>query len=146
VSLAESTPGSDGASTRRKPSSGLSSTASRTLDLFREGRDLEAIAAVRGLTQSTIEGHLADAIEYGEVADVGTLVAPDRQRAIELALEAVGADYLTPIRKRLGDDFSYGEIRLARAAYLRRQTNRAPSPVPGPGGPAAGLPREGGAT
>ncbi len=98
----------------------LSPTAHRTLDLFREGRSPDEIGTTRGLAPSTIEGHLADAIECGELALDG-LVDRERQRAIEQAIDEVGPDLLTPIRERLGEDYGYGEIRFVRAAYTRRR-------------------------
>ena len=108
------------ASAARPAGSALSPTARTTLQLFRDGHDIAAIAAARSLALSTVAGHLAEAIECGDLTDLGGLVEGERQRAIDAAIEEVGADRLAPIRERLGDTFSYEEIRLARAAYARR--------------------------
>jgi len=96
-------------------------TARRTLELLREGQTAPEIAAARGLALSTVEGHLAEAIESGELGDLDGLVDSERRRAIEAAIDEVGADRLAPIRDLLGADFSYGEIRFVRAARVRRQ-------------------------
>jgi superfamily II DNA helicase RecQ len=101
--------------------SALASTTQRSLELFRAGKTVADIAATRNLAPTTIEGHLAEAIENGELDNVEALVPAARQRRIEAAIDEVGAERLAPIRERLGDDFGYGEIRFARAAYLRRQ-------------------------
>jgi ATP-dependent DNA helicase RecQ len=106
----------------------LSPTAQRSLDLFREGISMSDIAATRGLATTTIEGHLADAIESGDLALEG-LVDSERQHAIERAIEAVGADLLAPIREHVGEDYSYAEIRFVRAAVWHRRSSYAARPA-----------------
>ena len=113
--------------TPRQTTSVLGPTAARTLELFREGKTLADIAAARGLALSTLEGHLAEAIEFGDLTHLDGLVHPERQHLIESAIDKVGASRLAPIRERLGDGFDYGEIRFVRAAYLRRQAAEHPA-------------------
>jgi ATP-dependent DNA helicase RecQ len=93
---------------------GLSATIQETLGLFREGQSIPAIAKVRQLTRSTIEDHLARAVEEGEVLDVDRLVSAEKRRAIEAAIAAVGPDRLTVVMENLGEGYSYGELRLVR--------------------------------
>ena len=95
---------------------GPSLTVLSTLRMFNEGQDVEAIAAARGLTPRTIEGHLGEAIEAGEPVDLDRLVPQDKQRAIEAVIARVGARYLKPILEQLGPGYTYGEITLVRAA------------------------------
>jgi ATP-dependent DNA helicase RecQ len=94
------------------------SSMRETLDLFREGRSVADIARERGLALSTIEGHLADGLEAGEEIDVDRLIAADKLDAINDVLRMAGETTLTEIQGQLGDDFSFVEIRVARA--LRR--------------------------
>jgi hypothetical protein len=81
-----------------------------SLQLFREGRTIAEIAEQRGLTVSTIEGHLATFIFSGEV-DVKELVAAAKVEAILEVVRELGPAQLGPIRGRLGDAYSFAEIR-----------------------------------
>lgn len=90
-----------------------------SLKMFRSGRSLEQIAAERQRNLSTIEGHLAKFVATGEV-ELGEIVPehkiePIRKAIIELNSEnAIG-----PVKERLGDEYSYGEIRAVAASFLR---------------------------
>ncbi len=81
-----------------------------SLGMFREGIAIEEIAGRRDLSVSTIEGHLASFIGTGEV-DIKELVPEHKIGPILDAIKAVGATALGPIRSRLGDDYSFGEIK-----------------------------------
>jgi hypothetical protein len=81
-----------------------------SLQFFREGRSIAEIAEQRGLTVSTVEGHLASFIFTGEV-DVKELVAEAKVAAILTVIKELGPAALGPIRGRLGDGYSFGEIR-----------------------------------
>jgi ATP-dependent DNA helicase RecQ len=94
-----------------------------TLDLLRAGRTLGEIAADRGLAPSTVEGHIAEAIEAGESIDLDQLVPPERQRVITSALARLGTDTkLAPVRELLGEEYGYGEIRFVLATLRRGAT------------------------
>jgi len=88
-----------------------------TLRLHQKGLDIEAIAARRGLTARTIVNHLSDLIEAAQPVDAVRLVEPQRQQAIWEAIAAVGADSLRQLRDRLGVEYSYEEIQLARSLW-----------------------------
>jgi ATP-dependent DNA helicase RecQ len=105
---------------RRRTPGELGATVHETLRLFRDGCDIREIARVRGLTPATIEGHLADAIEAGEGVEIDRLIDSEKRRAIEAAMAELGPDYLKPALERLGEGYTYGELRLVRAA-LRSQ-------------------------
>ena len=109
-----------------RTASGLPAGVWETLALFRSGHDPDAIAGRRRLGQQTVAEHLAKAIEAGETLDLNRLVEPGKQRAIEAAIAAVGPEFLKPIRERLGDRFSYDEIRYVRAV-VRWRTARSMS-------------------
>lgn len=81
-----------------------------SLQLFKEGKSIAAIAAQRGMAYSTIEGHLAHFIGTGEIA-IKDLVAEEKVAPILKALEELGGNASTPVKERLGEAFSYGEIR-----------------------------------
>ncbi|HEX3723155.1 MAG TPA: helix-turn-helix domain-containing protein, partial [Nitrolancea sp.] len=67
----------------------------------------------------TVEGHLASAIEVGEIESIDRLVPPNRQRTIEIAIDQCDDDTLRSVRDLLGDDYNYGEIRFVKAILAR---------------------------
>ena len=98
-----------------------SDTLSQTRELARQGHSPASIAEVRGLSLVTIEGHLAELIETGAIADPSPYL-PDEARLKEIsaAFETIGDAALKPVKEHLGDGFEYGELRLTRA-YIRHQ-------------------------
>jgi ATP-dependent DNA helicase RecQ len=103
----------------RRSRGSLGVSIHNTVGLFQEGHDIAAIAETRGLAQVTVEGHLAEAIEAGESVEIERLVSAERLKVIESAFEELGLDLLGPVKERLGEDYSYGELRLVRAALRR---------------------------
>ena len=100
------------AKARAKP---LNDTGRETLRLCRVGADVAAIAAARELTTSTIWGHLAAAVEAGEVVEVDRLASPEMRRKVAEAFAELGMENLAGVVERLGDGFGYGVVRLCRA-------------------------------
>ncbi|MFN0070521.1 MAG: DNA helicase RecQ [Chloroflexota bacterium] len=91
------------------------SSMRETLALFRQGHSVAEIARDRNLALSTIENHLAEALEAGEELDVDSLLASDKREAIAAVLRTAEGATLTEIQSRLGEDFSFAEIRMTRA-------------------------------
>ena len=87
--------------------------------LFRAGKSVQEIAAARDRAPSTIMGQLEAAIAAGEALDLDRLVGAEKRRVIECAIAEFGSSLLKPIKERLGDDCSYDEIRIVRAAWVR---------------------------
>jgi ATP-dependent DNA helicase RecQ len=95
----------------------LTPTHRETLRLFQEGKSLTEIAAERGLAESTVTGHLAEALTIGEPIALDKLVSAAKQASIREAIAAAGGAFpLRPIKDRLGEEYSYGEIRLVAAS------------------------------
>ncbi|MBI3973546.1 MAG: DNA helicase RecQ [Chloroflexi bacterium] len=105
-----------GTTSREKSRRGLPPTVKESLDLFHSGQTVAEIARTRQLAISTIEGHLATAMEAGEPLALDRLVVPEKQRAIEAAFAVVGAGPLRPLIDHLGEAYTYAEIRFVRAA------------------------------
>jgi uncharacterized protein YpbB len=87
-----------------------------TFDLFIEGKTIEEIAQLRSMAVSTIEGHLAPLVRIGRVR-AESLVAPKKLEAILKMIEEFGNERAGFIKTRLGDDFSFHEIRVAMNHY-----------------------------
>jgi ATP-dependent DNA helicase RecQ len=90
-----------------------------SLQLFQQGKDIDRIAAERQLKRSTIEEHLGHFVFMGEI-NINEIVQKDKLAIIIKAIEenknslAIG-----PVKKSLGEAYSYGEI-SAVINYLKR--------------------------
>jgi hypothetical protein len=90
-----------------------------TLALLSQGFTIEGIAAVRGVTATTIWGHMETLCleERVRQEDLERLV-PESLRAalptIQAALKAQEDGRLTPVFERFKGQYTYGELRLAR--------------------------------
>ncbi|MFP4429147.1 MAG: helix-turn-helix domain-containing protein, partial [Desulfovermiculus sp.] len=96
-------------------------TRQTTLELFKKGNTPDQIAAARGLARSTIETHLSSLVHQGELG-IDELLAPDIQESIEQAISAAEGDSLKEIKNMLGDEISYGQIKIVLAhqgTYVR---------------------------
>ncbi|MDM7923589.1 MAG: RQC domain-containing protein, partial [Pyrinomonadaceae bacterium] len=96
------------------------STFAVSYRMFRAGSSIAEIAAERGLTVTTIEGHLARYIETGDI-DLEELVPAEKADVIRKALAENGGEALGPVKAALGEDYSYGEIRAVIADLARER-------------------------
>lgn len=85
-------------------------TKAVTLRLFREGKNVAAVAEERALTPGTVENHLLSYIATGEVS-VYDFVTEEQLAAIKAAIGKVKEPRLTFIKDALGDDYSFNQIR-----------------------------------
>jgi ATP-dependent DNA helicase RecQ len=104
---------------RRRSTATKESTAQVTLHLYRTGLGMEQIATARKLTQDVIAHHLCQLIGAGEDIDVASLMPNDHYRRIATAFAEVGFALLKPVKEIVGEDISYPEIHLVRAALQR---------------------------
>lgn len=101
------------------PKKAKGDTQKETLRLFKEGKTIEEIAKLRSMAATTIEGHLATFVAKGQL-DVSSFVSADKIKTIVAAAKELDTFNLGPLKNHLGQDFSYGEIRMAIASYLAR--------------------------
>ena len=95
---------------KSNPTNRPSPTQHESLQLFKSGHSTDKIAELRGLKDTTIEGHLSSFVLTGEL-NVQELVSNDKIPEISNAILRQGDALLTPIKNDLGDDFTYAEIR-----------------------------------
>jgi ATP-dependent DNA helicase RecQ len=105
-------------------------TQQATYDLYKQGKTIAEIAEERSLASSTIESHLAAFVKAGELK-VEDFVSPQKIAVIERELpDELESFAMTPVKEKLGNDFSYGEIKmvlawkqaqLAKAATLQQE-------------------------
>ena len=92
-----------------------------SLQLFQRGIDIGEIAATRELKRSTIEEHLGHFVFTGEIA-INEIVSREKLAAIIRAIEEnKNSLAIAPVKQKLGEAYSYGEI-TAVMNYLRRMS------------------------
>lgn len=101
-----------------------SDTFRRTMELVKQGLNMEEIAEKRGLAAGTIASHIEKLILSGAGIDIGRFVSAEKQQEIYGCMERLGTQSLTPLKENLGDGYSYDEIRLARAKMIAEKNNR----------------------
>lgn len=92
-------------------------TKKLSLELFQSGLTMSEIAAKRELVMTTIEGHLAHWVEKGTLS-IDHFLSIEQQETIGPRVAQVEGQKMSEIKANLGDDVSYGEIRLMQA-YLK---------------------------
>jgi len=101
--------------------SSLNDTAAETLRLFTGGKSVEEIAAIRELKESTIYGHLEDALRAGEQIDLRRVLDPRAEQEIAAAFARHGYGNLSGAMEFIGGRYSHGQLRLFRAATQMRR-------------------------
>jgi len=86
--------------------------------LYQEGLSIKEIAGRRSLQPNTIAGHLAHYIRSGELA-VTDFIAEEKLARISAVLAQTDPEELGLVKQRLGDDCSYGEIKMVQAHLAR---------------------------
>lgn len=89
-------------------------------NLFQKGKTIKEIAAERSLALTTIEGHLARYVAKGLI-DISRFVDESKVKQVIEASQKLETKNLGPIKKYLGDEFTYGDLRFAMASYHRDQ-------------------------
>lgn len=97
-------------------------TSEVSFSMFKEGKNIMQIAQARGLVSGTIEGHLCQYVEMGEL---NVLQIMDQQKLQEI-MQAYhqGSTSAGKLKSVLGNDFTYSEIRLALAHARRAERSK----------------------
>lgn len=83
--------------------------------LFQSGKSVSEIASLRSMVTTTIEGHLAHYVTLGELNALQFVKQEKLDKVISFLEEGEDNPALSPIKEKLGPDFSYAEIRFAVA-------------------------------
>jgi uncharacterized protein YpbB len=110
---------------RKKKKDDERSTYDITLDLFKSGLTPEQIATERGLVVSTIESHLARAVETARLEI--TAFIPDAEReVIAAAIRELPDGFVSKeLFDKLKGKYSYGKLRAVMVAM--KQENAEPA-------------------
>ena len=99
---------------------GISGTTLESLSRFRKGETIPQIAQARNLAISTIENHLAQAIELGEKLDPKALYSDEEAARMQEAFQNHEGPALSPIFEKFGGEISYGKLKFFRA-FMNRE-------------------------
>jgi cell fate (sporulation/competence/biofilm development) regulator YmcA (YheA/YmcA/DUF963 family) len=84
--------------------------------MYKEGKNVEEIAATRNMTADTIIGHLTYWIGSGEL-NINELMTAKKQITIKQAIEKFGTESLKPIVENNSDaGVTYGDVRMVLAS------------------------------
>ena len=98
------------------PRASITPSSQITRAFYVQGLTIEEIAEKRGMARSTVLSHITELLEAGERLNIERIVPAERFQKIEDVIREVGDERLKPIKEVLGDEYSYDEIRLVRAA------------------------------
>jgi hypothetical protein len=95
--------------------------------LLKQGKSIAEIAQVRGLTQATIEGHLAFFISEGKL-DIHKIMNEDTLNDILGFFEEFPNALLSNAKEFFMDKYSYGELKIVQAYfnYLKKIEKKKP--------------------
>jgi uncharacterized protein YpbB len=102
----------------RKEKSSIVKTDTKLVSftMYKEGKNVEEIAATRTMTADTILGHLSYWIGSGEL-DINELMTAKKQISIKQAIEKYGTESLKPIVENNVDaGVTYGDVRMVMAS------------------------------
>lgn len=81
-----------------------------TFELFEQGQSVEDIAVFRGMSPSTISGHMCRLIAKGLVKAI-ELISIDKAEQIAECIHRIKKGSLSDVKAALGDEYSYDEIK-----------------------------------
>jgi len=112
----------------KSPTQKKEDTKALSYALHKEGNSIADIAHLRNLAVSTIESHLAHYIERGLIS-VHELVKTEKIILIEPELENLEGIGITPIKQKLGDAVSFGEIKMVLASKEWQRSQNDPGVI-----------------
>ncbi len=89
-------------------------TKQLSFDLYKEGKTVKEIAAIRNFAVTTIEGHLAHFVKLKQI-EATDFVSKENIKKILKVAASLDNPSLNQLKTELGDGYSYGEIKMALA-------------------------------
>ena len=100
------------------------STYALTLELWKQKKNVAEIAAERKLTESTVYGHLTKYIGEGAISIEEVLSAEKLQHFQQALPTITQEETLNELRARVGEEYSFGEIKLFRAYWFYKNRDK----------------------
>lgn len=101
----------------KEPKVAKADTKEITLKMFIDGMSLLSIAKKRDMTLGTIEGHIAYYIAK-QIIDPLKVLSERKLKAISKVIKEERITSLNEIRRILGEDYTFGEIKMGLAAHM----------------------------
>ena len=99
-----------------------------TYNLYKKGKNIEEIAAARGLSTATVEAHLSYYISVGDL-DIHDFLSAEKLQTIVDYFNKAEEKGLTLARETLGEEYSFGELRMARD-WMNKEDNHPSAGTP----------------
>jgi hypothetical protein len=96
-------------------------TQQKSLAMLRAGKNIKEIAAARGLTISTIEGHLSQFIAKGEL-EIEEVMPTEKVQVLKKLIKSTKYEGLNDLKSQLGNKFSYGELKMLISDLARESS------------------------
>jgi len=93
-----------------------SDTRLASFEIYKKTGSIAETAKTRGMVYSTIESHLTVYVKSGEL-NVLDFVQKDKLENILVVIDTLKETGLTKIKEKLGDDYTYSEIKFALAHF-----------------------------
>jgi ATP-dependent DNA helicase RecQ len=87
-----------------------------SMEMFRGGKSVQAIAEARSIKPNTVLGHLLRCMQAGEDVDIGRFLTEEQRGEIARAADKHGWNNLSGIHEALGQRYEYNVLRMARMA------------------------------
>jgi hypothetical protein len=91
------------------------STVQETYELWLEKKSIKEIATIRMLTPQTIGGHLAKLIEAETIA-ITDVLPKERIQELSKIFEGYQEESLSPLKEKVGDSFTWDELKMYQAS------------------------------
>lgn len=88
-------------------------TKTISLELFKAGKTIIEIARERGFTVETIEGHLSNFVNSGEI-NILEIIEEEKLEEILSFYEKNKTNSISEAKNYFGEKYSYGELRIAK--------------------------------
>lgn len=82
-----------------------------SFNLYKEGKSIDEIAAIREITRQTVENHLIKCYELGMDIDLEKEIQTQYENDILKVINEIGTEKLKPIKEALPEDVSYFDIK-----------------------------------
>ncbi|WP_425057771.1 ATP-dependent DNA helicase RecQ [Sporomusa carbonis] len=89
-----------------------------TLDMYRQGLDLPAIAKARDLAVSTVQNHLVRCAGEGYAVDWDRLIPAEYEALIVEKIKELGGTQLKPLKEALPDEVGYAVIKAVLCKHF----------------------------
>jgi ATP-dependent DNA helicase RecQ len=90
-------------------------TLQLTAEMLNQDQTMPEIAKNRGLSERTIADHITQLVEQGKYKNIHKFVSEEKRQKICQIADQIGHNLLSPIKNKLGEDYTWDEIKISLA-------------------------------